>query len=88
MAFAKVKEVRTKGCPENGTPFDVFCNYRRGIGKEKGEKMSGIFGNMFDLNHDGKMSSFERALEFSFLEEISREDEKDDLWDDEDGEDY
>ena len=50
--------------------------------------MSGIFGNMFDLDHDGEMSSLERALEFSFLEEISQEDEKDDLWDDEDDEDY
>lgn len=50
--------------------------------------MSGIFGNMFDLNRDGEMSSFERALEFSFLEEISQEDEKDDFWDDEEDEDY
>ena len=48
--------------------------------------MSGIFGSMFDLNQDGEMSSFEKALEFSFLDEISQEDEKDDFWD-EDSED-
>lgn len=66
----------------------VSYNHRRGNKKGTGEKMSGIFGNMFDLDHDGEMSSLERALEFSFLEEISREDEKDDLWDDEDDEDY
>ena len=50
--------------------------------------MSGILGSMFDLNHDGGMSPYERALEFSFLDEISQEDEKDDFWDDDSDEDY
>ena len=50
--------------------------------------MNGILGSMFDLNHDGEMSSFERALEFSFLEEISREEERDDFWDDNEDDDY
>jgi hypothetical protein len=35
--------------------------------------MKGIFGDMFDFNHDGALDSFERALEFSFLDEITRE---------------
>jgi hypothetical protein len=35
--------------------------------------MKGIFGDMFDFNHDGALDSLERALEFSFLDEITRE---------------
>jgi hypothetical protein len=35
--------------------------------------MKGIFGDMFDFNHDGEIDSFERAVEFSFLDEITRE---------------
>ena len=35
--------------------------------------MRGIFGNMFDLNRDGKLDHFERAMEFEFLEECERE---------------
>ncbi len=27
----------------------------------------GIFGDIFDFNHDGKMDAFEKAAEFSFL---------------------
>lgn len=30
--------------------------------------MKGIFGDMFDLNHDGKMSPMESAMEFAFLD--------------------
>lgn len=30
----------------------------------------GILGNMFDLNRDGKMSVFERAAEFAFIEDV------------------
>ena len=29
---------------------------------------------MFDLNHDGKLSSFERAMDFMAFEEILKED--------------
>lgn len=32
--------------------------------------MLGIFGNLFDLNHDGKLDSTERAMEFSLLQNI------------------
>ena len=32
--------------------------------------MAGLFGNMFDLNHDGKLDAFERATEFDFLNNI------------------
>lgn len=35
--------------------------------------MAGIFGGLFDFNHDGKMDVFERAAEFAFLDEITRE---------------
>ena len=37
--------------------------------------MNGFFGDMFDFNHDGEIDSFERAVEFSFLDEITREEE-------------
>ena len=29
--------------------------------------MKGIFGSMFDLNHDGNISPLENAMEFAFL---------------------
>ena len=32
--------------------------------------MAGLFGNVFDMNRDGKMSGFERAMEFHFMEEM------------------
>lgn len=35
--------------------------------------MAGLFGNMFDMNRDGKMSGFERAMEFHFMEEMLRD---------------
>ena len=35
--------------------------------------MSGMFGSLFDLNHDGHMDGFERATEYSFLEMMERE---------------
>ena len=36
----------------------------------------GIFGDMFDLNRDGEMSAFERAVEFSFLDEMLNEEDE------------
>ena len=30
----------------------------------------GLFGDLFDLNRDGKMDSFERAAEFQFLTDV------------------
>ena len=51
----------------------------------------GIFGNMFDLNGDGKLDTFEKAAEFSFFmgmmeeeEKRRKEDEEDDEYEDED----
>ena len=43
--------------------------------------MLGLFGDVFDFNGDGEMDSFERAAEFSFLEEImdTEEDKNNDL---------
>lgn len=35
--------------------------------------MKGIFGDMFDFNHDGEIDSFKRVVEFSFLDEVTRE---------------
>ena len=49
----------------------------------------GFFGNMFDLNGDGKLDCSEQALEFMFLSELMKDGEKkeeeDDgcgIWDD------
>ena len=36
----------------------------------------GLFGGMFDFNHDGKMDSFEKAAEFSFFMTMMNEAEK------------
>ena len=36
--------------------------------------MKGIFGSMFDLNHDGNISPLESAMEFSFLNELLKDD--------------
>ena len=38
--------------------------------KYGGIKMSGLFGDMFDFDHDGEMDSFEKAAEFNFLEDL------------------
>ena len=32
--------------------------------------MSGLFGDMFDFDHDGEMDSFEKAAEFNFMEDL------------------
>ena len=45
--------------------------------------MKGIFGDMFDFNHDGELDSFERAAEFQFLDEISKDEYEDDEDEDE-----
>ena len=46
--------------------------------------MSGLFGNAFDLNHDGKLDAFERASEFAFfssiMEEEKEEEDRDELY--------
>jgi len=44
--------------------------------------MAGIFGNMFDLNRDGKMSAFERAAELQFIDFVTKSSTKNDIWDD------
>jgi hypothetical protein len=38
---------------------------------------NGIFGDVFDLNNDGNLDSFEQGLEFMFLDELTK-DESDD----------
>lgn len=37
--------------------------------------MRSLFGDMFDLNHDGELDRFERAMELEFLEDLCRETE-------------
>ena len=32
--------------------------------------MSGLFGDMFDFDHDGEMYFFEKAAEFNFLQDL------------------
>lgn len=39
--------------------------------------MAGIFGDMFDLNHDGKLDAFERATEFDFIHNVMRDADED-----------
>ena len=36
--------------------------------------MQGLFGDMFDLNHDGKLDSFERGAEFMFFKDVVMKD--------------
>lgn len=36
--------------------------------------MKGIFGSMFDLNHDGNISPLESAMEFTVLNELLKDD--------------
>ena len=46
--------------------------------------MSGLFGNAFDLNHDGKLDAFEQASEFtlfsSIMEEEKEKEDRDELY--------
>ena len=37
----------------------------------------GIFGSMFDMNRDGKLDAWERAMEYEFLEEMESEEDDD-----------
>lgn len=50
----------------------------------------GFFNGLFDLNRDGKLDSFERAMDFMAFEELINEDEtdSDDEWDDECDDDF
>ena len=38
--------------------------------------MKGLFGDLFDFNHDGNMSDFERAAEMSFFHEMISEEKE------------
>lgn len=41
---------------------------------------NGIFGGMFDLDRNGEMDAFERALEYQFIHEelLAKDEESDD----------
>lgn len=41
--------------------------------------MTGIFGGLFDFNHDGEMNVFESAAEFAFLDQMMNDEEKTEL---------
>ncbi len=55
--------------------------------------MSGLFGDMFDFDHDGELDSFEKAAEFNFLQDLlddersERMAERGDIFDDEEDDD-
>ena len=50
--------------------------------------MPGLFGDMFDFNHDGKLDSFESGAEFMFFKDVVMKDtDKESEIDDEDSED-
>ena len=50
--------------------------------------MPGLFGDMFDFNHDGKLDSFESGAEFMFFKDVVMKDtDKESKTDDEDSED-
>ena len=50
--------------------------------------MLGLFGDMFDFNHDGELDSFERGAEFMFFKDVVIKDtDKESETDDEDSED-
>lgn len=38
--------------------------------------MADIFGDLFDFNRDGEMNVFERAAEFAFLDELTKDDQR------------
>lgn len=38
-------------------------------------KMAGLFGKMFDLNRDGKLDAWERAMEYDFMTSLNDEDD-------------
>ena len=40
---------------------------------------NGIFGDLFDLNNDGNIDCLEQGLEFMLLEELTSDDDYDDL---------
>ncbi len=37
----------------------------------------GIFGNMFDLNRDGKLDAMEQAMDFMLFDELTRQEQED-----------
>ena len=41
--------------------------------EQEDDMMKGILGNMFDVNRDGKLDSFERGMEYQFLDAVSQE---------------
>lgn len=42
--------------------------------------MKGIFGNLFDFNHNGKLEPTEQAMGFALLQSIIDEEETDDAF--------
>ena len=40
--------------------------------------MAGLFGRMFDLNRDGKLDAWERAMEYDFMTALNDDSEDED----------
>ena len=53
---------------------DTQAIIRRYISREE-TKMAGLFGKMFDLNRDGKLDAWERAMEYDFMTSLNDEDD-------------
>lgn len=49
---------------------DIQAIIRRYISREE-TKMAGLFGKMFDLNRDGKLDAWERAMEYDFMTSLN-----------------
>ena len=49
---------------------DTQAIIRRYISREE-TKMAGLFGKMFDLNRDGKLDAWERAMEYDFMTSLN-----------------
>ena len=49
---------------------DIQAIIRRYISREE-TKVAGLFGKMFDLNRDGKLDAWERAMEYDFMTSLN-----------------
>lgn len=56
---------------------DTQAIIRRYISREE-TKMAGLFGKMFDLNRDGKLDAWERAMEYDFITSLNDDCEDED----------
>lgn len=48
----------------------------------------GFFNGLFDFNRDGKLDSFERAMDIMAFNALLEEEENDDEWDEDEDDDF